>query len=127
MDARICSSVRYITHLYCLAVQVSFYSGAVEIWICMQSRCKDHWQFFIPFDILWLSVGPCLGCAQQRDCLVGCSVVPSRFGDESYLDDGNCHRSTVRVALAQWSEFSHGMRDVLGSNHRSDHILFPHM
>ena len=24
-------------------------------------------------------------------------------------------------------EFSHGMREVLGSNHRSDHILFPHL
>ena len=21
------------------------------------SRCKDDWQFFLPFDILWLSVG----------------------------------------------------------------------
>ena len=28
-------------------------------------------------------VGPCLGCEQQRDCLVGSGMVPSRFGDES--------------------------------------------
>ena len=30
-------------------------------------------------------------------------------------------------SLALWSEFSYGMREVLGSNHRSDHILFPHL
>ena len=100
-----CSSVRYITHLYCLAVTTNFYSGAVEIWMCMQrvtgsilSRCKDDWQFFLPFDILWLNVGPCWGCGQQRDCLVGSSMVPSRFGDNSYKADGNCHRSTLSVA-----------------------------
>ena len=106
MDARICMSVRYITHLYCLAVQANFYSGAVDIWMCMHrvtgslfSRCKDDWQLFLPFDILWLSVDPCLGCGQQKNCLVGSSMVLSRFGDESYYAAGNCHRSTVRVAL----------------------------
>ena len=51
-------SVRFITHLYCLAVQASFYSRAVEILMCMQSvtgsilsRCKDDWQIFLPCDI----------------------------------------------------------------------------
>ena len=63
------------------------------------SRCKDDWQFLIPFDILWLTVGPYLGCWQQRDSLVGSSMVPSRFGGESFSADENCHRSTVRVAL----------------------------
>ena len=55
MDARICNSVRYITHLYCLAIQASFYSDATEIWMCMQrvtgsilSRCKDDRQFSSP-------------------------------------------------------------------------------
>ena len=48
------------------------------------SRCKDGCQFFLPFDILWLSVGPCLGFGQQRGYLVGSSMVPNRFGDESY-------------------------------------------
>ena len=28
----ICSSVRYIAQLYCLAVQAGFYSDAVECW-----------------------------------------------------------------------------------------------
>ena len=39
--------------------------------------------FFLPCDIWWLSVGPCSGCEQQRDCLVGSGMVPSGFGDES--------------------------------------------
>ena len=29
----ICSSVRYNTHLYCLAVQAGFYSNAVQCWV----------------------------------------------------------------------------------------------
>ena len=29
----ICSSIRYIAHLYCLVVRVGFYSDAVEFWI----------------------------------------------------------------------------------------------
>ena len=32
MEGGICSSVRYIAHLYCLAVQAGFYSNAVECW-----------------------------------------------------------------------------------------------
>ena len=39
--------------------------------------------FFLPCDIWWLSVGPCSGCEQQKDCLVGSCMVPGRFGDES--------------------------------------------
>ena len=39
--------------------------------------------FYLPCDIWWLSVGPRLGCEQQRDCLVGSGMVPNRFGDES--------------------------------------------
>ena len=63
--------------------------------------------FFLACDIWWLSVGPCSGCEQQRDCLVGSSMVPSRFGDESFKAGGNCNglivwlgSSAVRV-LAQ--------------------------
>ena len=39
--------------------------------------------FFLPCGIWWLSVGPCSGCEQQRDCLVGSGMVPRGFGDES--------------------------------------------
>ena len=39
--------------------------------------------FFLPCDIWWLSVGPCSGREQQRDCLVGSGMVPRGFGDES--------------------------------------------
>ena len=39
--------------------------------------------------------GPCSGYEQQTDCLVGSVMVPSRFGDGSYLAGRNCHRSTV--------------------------------
>ena len=35
--------------------------------------------------------------------------------------DGTCD------SLALWSEFSHGLPEVLGSNQRSNHILFPHL
>ena len=35
--------------------------------------------FFLPCDIWWLSVGPCLGCEQQMYCLVGFGMVPSRY------------------------------------------------
>ena len=38
---------------------------------------------FLPCDILWLNVGPCSGCEQQRDCLDGSGIVPSGFGEES--------------------------------------------
>ena len=70
---------------------------------------------FLPCDIWWLSVGPCSGCEQQRDCLVGPGMVPSRFGDDSNYAGGNCHRSTCG-SVAQWSECSHGLRGVLGSS-----------
>ena len=71
--------------------------------------------FFLPCDIWWLNVGSCSGCEQQRDCLVGSGMVPSRFGDESNLAGGNCHSSTCG-SVAQWPECSHGMREVLGSS-----------
>ena len=48
--------------------------------------------FFLPCDIWWLSVGPCSGCEQQRDCLVGSGMVPSRFGNES-----NSLRKRLRI------------------------------
>ena len=41
--------------------------------------------FFLACDIWWLSVGPCSGCEQQRDYLVGSGMVPSRFGDKYNL------------------------------------------
>ena len=40
-------------------------------------------------------MGPCSGCEQQRECIVGSGMVPSRFGEEAYLAGGNCHKSTV--------------------------------
>ena len=36
-------------------------------------------------------MGPCSGREQQRDCLVGSGMVPSRFGDESIKAGGNCN------------------------------------
>ena len=40
-------------------------------------------------------MGPCSGCEQQKDSLVGSGMVPSRFGDESNLAGGNCNRLTM--------------------------------
>ena len=78
------------------------------------SRYKDDWQFFLPFDILWLGVGPCLG-----------SSVPAWFRVDSGMNLIKQMEIVTGGFLSQWSEFSHGTREVLGSNHRSDHILFP--
>ena len=38
---------------------------------------------------------PCSGCEQQRDCLVGSGMVPSRFGDESNYAGGNYNGLTM--------------------------------
>ena len=40
-------------------------------------------------------MGPCSGCEQQRDSLVGSSMVLSRFGDESIEAGGNCNGLTM--------------------------------
>ena len=56
-------------------------------------------------------------------------MVPSRFGMNliKQMEIVTSRRCVWHCgSLAQWSEFWHGMREVLGSNHRSDHILFPH-
>ena len=45
--------------------------------------------FLRPCDIWWLSVGPCSGCEQQRDCLVGSGMVPSRSGTNLIKQGGN--------------------------------------
>ena len=70
--------------------------------------------FFLPCYI-WVSVGPWSGCEQQRDCLVGSGKVLSRFGDESNYA-GEIVAGRPCGSVAQWSECSHGMREVLGSS-----------
>ena len=56
-------------------------------------------------------MGPCLGCEKQRDCLVVSGMVPSRFGDESNYA-GEIIAGRPCGSVAQWSECSHGMREV---------------
>ena len=52
-------------------------------------------RFFPPLRYLVASVTSWLGPrASKSACLVGSSVVPSRFGDESYQAAGGCRRST---------------------------------
>ena len=69
-------------------------------------------------------MGPCSGCEQQRDCLVGSGMVPSRFGDESYLAGGNCHRSTVWPDSSVVRVLARSARGP-GFESRSGHVLFP--
>ena len=62
-------------------------------------------------------MGPCSGYEQQRDCLVGTGMVPSRFGDESnIIKQGEIVTGRPCGPIAQWSEYSHGLREVLGSS-----------
>ena len=70
---------------------------------------------FLPCDSWWLSVGPCSGCEQQRDCLVGSGMAPSSLGDES-IQAGELVTGLLCGPIAQWSEYSHGLRGVLGSS-----------
>ena len=44
------------------------------------SRSDRAVLFFLPCVIWWLSVCPCLGWKQQRDCLVGSGMVPADSG-----------------------------------------------
>ena len=83
-------AVRYRIHFYCLAVEAGFYSDVVE---CRTVNPADQVRSPVGENVTWIfspfllhlvaSVGPCSGCEQQRDCLVGTGTVPSRFGGES--------------------------------------------
>ena len=67
---------------------------------------------------------PCSGCEQQRNCLVGSGMVPSRFGNESNLAGENCHRSTVwpgSSVVRVLAPYARGP----GFESRSAHVLFP--
>ena len=66
-------------------------------------------------DIWWLSVGPCKGCEQQMNCLVGSGMIPSRFGDKSFKQ-GDIAIGLPCDPTAQWTEYSNGLRGVQGSS-----------
>ena len=55
--------------------------GGIRLYREISHVCRAAF-FFRPFYIWWLSVGPCLGCKQQRGGLIGLGMVQSRFGDE---------------------------------------------
>ena len=57
---------------------------------------------------LWLVWVHARAASSEWGCLVGSGMVPSRFRDRSNLAVGNCHR-----LVAQWSECSHCMQEVL--------------
>ena len=69
-------------------------------------------------------MGPCSGCEQQRDCLVGSGMVPSGFGDESNYAGGNCHGSTVWLGSSLVIVLARSARG-LRFESRSGHVLFP--
>ena len=83
-----CSRDRYKTHIYCLAVEASFYSDVVE---CLpldpvaQVRFPSQacWDFSVPCDIWWpvWVCGLCLG--HQDGMSRNYNVVPSRLWDKS--------------------------------------------
>ena len=79
--------------------------------------CRSGHVLFLPLGHLWLSVGPFSGGEQQRDCLVGSGRVPSRFRADSgtnLIKKGEIVTGRPCGSVAQWSECSHGMREVLG-------------
>ena len=69
-------------------------------------------------------MGPCSGCEQQRDCLVGSGMAPSGFGDESYYAGGNCHRSTVWLGSSEVRVLARSARGPVFES-RSGHVLVP--
>ena len=80
--------------------------------------------FFLPCDLWWLSVGPCSGCEQQRDCLVGSGLAPSSLGDESIQAGGTCHRPTVWPYSSVVRVLARSARGP-GFESRSGHVLIP--
>ena len=61
------------------------------------------------------SVGPCSGCEQHRDC----SSVPAWFRADSgtnLIKQGEIVTGRPCGSVAQWSECSHGLQEVLGSS-----------
>ena len=57
-------------------------------------------------------MGPCSGCEQQTDCLVGSGMVPSRFGDESIKAGGNCNGLTIRLGSSAVRVLAQYVRDL---------------
>ena len=83
--------------------------------------------FFLPCDIWWLSVGPCSGCEQQMSRNV--SSVPAWFRADSgtnLIKQGEIVTGRPCGSVAQWSECSHGMREVLGTSPGRAMCVFPH-
>ena len=76
-------------------------------------RAMCYCAFFLSCYIWWLSVGPCSGCEQQRDC----SLVPAWFRADSetnLIKQGEIVTGRLCGSVTQWSECLHGMREVLG-------------
>ena len=60
-------------------------------------------------------MGLCSGCEQQRDCLVSSGMVPSGFvGGTNLIKQGEIITGRPCGPMAQWSEYWHGLRGVLG-------------
>ena len=82
------------------------------------------------FSALWHLATQCgsfSGCEQQKNCLVGSSMVRSRFGDESNnYAGGNSHRSAVWLGSSVVRVFVRFAR-CPGFESRSGHVLFPPM
>ena len=92
----ICSRDRYIIHFYCLAVEAGFYSDVVEC-LPLDPAAQVRFPpravgiFLHPVTFGGQYVGPtaCVSGITQKEMSRNYSVVPTRFGDESILKQGN--------------------------------------
>ena len=70
-------------------------------------------------------IGPCAFSSPVTFALLlAASQVPSRFGDESDLAGGNCHRSAVWLGSSVVRVLARCARGP-GIESRSGHVLFP--
>ena len=87
--ATICSRDRYITHLYCLAVEAGFYSDVVKCLpldpaaqVRFPPRAVRIFLHPVTFGGQYVGSTACVSVITQHEMSLNYSVVPSRFGDE---------------------------------------------